>query len=290
MKRRLIPQLSQKAIAINLGAGLVMVAGFISFVHTTFARPHVEVCSTRYHRQLIMRLDKDGTPLTPNDVQAISNGQDEGLLDNLSIAQFSEGPVKYAMGVRLQQGTAEQRSNTSLPGGISLPWMPSALEQPTAACLSYKVFLPADFAFDQGGTLPGLFGATINGQYGDTPSFGANLSWQAGGAPRFYLKIKSEKDERTAAFNTYDRTLPLGRWINVEQELVLNTPNQPDGVARLWLDGKLETEVKQVDIRATADVAISGVAGDIFFGGSATHGKAPKDATIWLSAFDVRWK
>ena len=290
MKRSIIPQMSQRAIAINLGAGLVMVAGFISFVHTTFARPHFEVCSTRYHRQLTMNLDRDGIPLTPADVQAVSNGQDEGLLDNLSIAQFNEGPVKYAMGVKIAQGTVEQRSNRGVPGGISLPWMPSSLEQPTAACLSYSVFLPADFGFETGGTLPGLFGATPNGQYGDTPRFAANLSWQAGGAPRLYLEIKSEKDERSATFKTYDATIPLGRWVRVDQELILNTPDQSDGVARLWLDGRLETEIKPIEIRPASNVTIAGVAGNIYFGGSATQGTAPKDATIWLSPFEVRWK
>lgn len=289
MKRSILPRMSQRAIAINVGAGVVMVAGFISFMHSTFARPHFEVCSTRYHRLLTMKLDRDGVPLTPSDMQAVSNGQDEGLLDNLSIAQFNQGPVKYAMGVKIAQDTVEQRSDRGIPGGISLPWMPSSLEQPAAACLTYNVFLPADFAFENGGTLPGLFGATINGQYGDTPRFGANLAWHAGGVPRYYLEIKSEKDERSAAFKAYESKIPLGRWVRVDQELVLNTPDHADGIARMWIDGRLETEVKAVDIRPAANVAIAGVAGNIFFGGSATQGKAPKDAIIWLSPFEVRW-
>jgi len=289
MKRSIIPKLSPRAIAINAGAGLIMVTGFISFVHAKLAPPHFEVCSTRYHRQVTMRLDRDGTVLTPNDIQAVSNGQDEGVLDNLTIAQFNEGPVKFGMGVKLAQDTVEQRSNRGLPGGISLPWMPSVLEQPTAACLTYNIFLPADFVFGEGGTLPGLFGTTTNGQYGDAPNFGTNLAWHAGGAPKFHMQVKADSDNRAAAFGTFDKAIPRGRWVRVEQELILNVPGQPNGIARLWFDGRLETEVKSVDIRPAPDVSIAGVSADVYFGGSGTTGKAAQEATVWLSPFELRW-
>ena len=39
----------------------------------------------------------------------------------------------------------------------------------------------------------------------------------------------------------------------------------------------------------TGDVSIAGVSGNVYFGGSTTTGKAPKEATIWLSPFEVRW-
>ena len=280
---------SRKVLMFNAAAGLVIVGGFVSFVRTTFARPHFEVCSARYNRQLAMRLDRDGTPLTAQELQAVANGQDEGLLDNLTIAKFNEGPAKFAMGVKITEGSVEQRSETGAPGGISLPWTPSSLEQPKAACLSYNVFLPADFAYGGGGTLPGLFGTTINGQYGDVPQFGAHLAWHGDGAPKLYLNVKTPEAERAATYDSYDRELPRGRWVRVDQELVLNTPNQSDGIVRLWLDGKLEVEVKSAEIRPSGDMTIAGVSGDVFFGGSATKGKAPRDATIWLSAFELRW-
>jgi hypothetical protein len=247
------------------------------------------VCSTRYHRQLALRLDRDGQPLTPADVQAFSNGQDEGVLENLSIAAFNSGPVQYAMGIKIAENSVEQRTGRGAPGGVSFPWMPSSLEQPQAACLSYNVFVPPEFDFGAGGTLPGFFGVTVNGQFGDAPGFLTQLSWAAGGAPKFYVQVKAPDAARQASFGTYERAIPKGRWVRVDQELVLNAPHHADGVARLWLDGRLESEVKAAEIRPTADVAIAGVAGDVYFGGSGTAGIAPKEATIWLSPFELRW-
>lgn len=282
-------QLSSKAWAVNIGAGTMMVAGFISFLHSTFARSDVQVCSTRYHRQLSMRLDHDGTPLMASEVQAVANGQDEGLTDNLTIAQFNEGPAKYAMSIKLAQGTVEQRSQRGTPGGISLPWTPSSLEQPTAACLSYDVFLPTTFDFNMGGTLPGLYGTTSTGQFGDAPQFSTNLIWHGGGAPKLYLETKAADGPKAAAFPTFERVLPRGRWVHVDQEVVLNSPDASDGIARLWLDGRIESDVKGAWMRGTTDVTISGVAGEVYFGGSGTGGRAFNDETVWLSPFEMRW-
>lgn len=283
-------KLSNKAIAFNIGAVTIMVAACISFVRSTFARPYVEVCTSRYHKKTSMRLDRDGAPLQPSDVQSVANGHDEGLLENLQIAQFREGPTKYAMGIKLAKGTAEQRSQRALPGGISLPWAPSTIEQPTAACLSYDIFLPADFDFNLGGTLPGIYGTTVNGQFTDTPGFSSALSWSSGGAPKLFVDTKTAENPQAVAYDSYEASLPRGRWVHVDQEVVLNSPNQTDGIARLWLDGRIESDNKTVAMRTTADVAIAGVAGEVYFGGSGTGGTATTDATVWLSPFEIRWK
>ena len=103
-------------------------------------------------------------------------------------------------------------------------------------------------------------------------------------------RLRSVEAELAALKKRFDaRELPRGRWVRVDQEVVLNTPKQSDGAARLWLDGKLEIEVKAVDIRDDANMAISGAVGDVFFGGSGTHGKASKEAVVWLSPFELRW-
>ena len=280
---------TKRGIVINAAAGAIILTAAATFVHTTFARPYYEVCSTRYARLLAMQLDRDGAPLTAPDLQSVANGQDEGLLENMTIAQFKEGPSKFAMSVKLASGTAAQRSESGAQGGISLPWIPSLMEQPKAACLSYNVYLPADFDFDQGGTLPGLFATTINGQYVDSPHVAANLSWRGKGVPKMFVASRDGTNQTAGAFDTIERVLPRGRWLHVDQEVILNTPGQSDGSVRLWFDGKLETEVKAAPLRPDATVAIAGVAGDVFFGGSGTSGKAKTDTTIWLSPFELRW-
>ncbi len=289
MKLNGLPKFSKRAMWINAVAVTAVIAGFVSLIHSTFARPHFEVCTTRYSRQLTMQLDRDGRALTPTDLQAVSNGLDEGVIENMSIAAFNGGPTKFAMGIKLAENTVEQRSGRGVPGGVSFPWAPSILEQPQAACLSYNLFLPADFNFSSGGTLPGLFGTNVNGQYGDKPNFQTQLAWHDAGAPRFILKSLSDTNNRTAAFKTWESLLPRGRWVRVDQEVILNTPKQADGVARLWFDGKLEVEIKSVDVRENSQMAIAGVAGDVYFGGVETNGQAPKDSIVWLSPFEIRW-
>lgn len=281
--------LSKKALALNIGAVAMIGFAFISLVRSTFARAYVEPCPSRYHSQVNMRLDHDGVPLTASELQAVANGLDEGLLEHLTIAQFNDGPAKFAMGVKINKGSTQQRSAHGEPGGISLPWTPNSLEQLTAACLSYDVFLPTTFDFNTGGTLPGLFGTTANGRFGDMPHFGTNLSWAGGGEPRHYLETKAAENENAAAFKTYEQTLARGRWVHVDQEIILNTPEQSDGVARLWLDGRIESEVKKVYMRADAKMSIAGVAGEVYFGGSGSTGVATNDETIWLSPFQLRW-
>lgn len=46
-------------------------------------------------------------------------------------------------------------------------------------------------------------------------------------------------------------TQESGRWVCVESRLKLNTPGQADGYAALWVDGKLDTERKNMDFRGT---------------------------------------
>lgn len=282
-------KLSTKFLAVNIGAGTVMVAAFISFMQSTFTRPNVPVCSSRYNHQVSLELGRDGVAATVADIQSTMNGRDEGIADNLTIAQFTQGPARFAMGVKIAPGTGEQRSNRAPAGGISMPWTPTMLEQPHAACLSYDVFLPADFAFDGGGTLPGLFGGPAESSASDASRFSANLSWHGDGSPKLYLEVKSGEYQRAGAFASYLGTLPRGRWVHVDQELVLNSPGNSDGLARMWLDGKIETEVKGAWLRENNEGVIAGVSGEVYSGGSGTQGTAKAEATIWISPFVLRW-
>ncbi len=282
-------KLSKKFIAVNIGAGAIMVAAFVSFMQTTFTRPNVPVCSSRYHHQLSFELGRDGAAVTVADVQAALNGQDEGIADNLTISEFSEGPSRFAMGVKIAPGTAAQRSSRTPAGGISMPWTPTLLEQPHAACLSYDVFLPADFNFDLGGTLPGLFGGPVEPSAPDAARFAVNLAWHGGGAPKLYIETKAGEYQRAGTFAAYMSKLPRGRWIHIDQELVLNGAGASDGLARLWIDGKIESDVKGAWLREGKDATITGVSGDVYFGGSGTEGVAKSEATIWISPFVLRW-
>jgi hypothetical protein len=46
-------------------------------------------------------------------------------------------------------------------------------------------------------------------------------------------------------------TNEAGRWVCIESRLKLNTPGQKDGYAALWVDGVLDAERKDLDLRGT---------------------------------------
>ncbi|MDD4902305.1 MAG: hypothetical protein PHE24_04150 [Patescibacteria group bacterium] len=45
----------------------------------------------------------------------------------------------------------------------------------------------------------------------------------------------------------------IGRWVNFEMEVKLNTPGAKDGLYRLWIDGKLVVERTGVDLRGSTN-------------------------------------
>ena len=85
-----------------------------------------------------------------------------------------------------------------------------------------------------------------------------------------------------------DHSFAKGRWVRVNQEVVLNAPQKADGVARLWIDGKLVAE--RVDLRLRADAAVS-ITGDAasaqLVSGAAPHSTGASTAS--LTPFELFW-
>lgn len=50
-----------------------------------------------------------------------------------------------------------------------------------------------------------------------------------------------------------------GRWYKIDVELVLNTPGQPDGAARFWIDDNLIGELENVSIRGNSTYGVNRV-------------------------------
>jgi hypothetical protein len=83
--------------------------------------------------------------------------------------------------------------------------------------------------------------------------------------------------------------IPRGKWVRIDQEVVLNTPQKQDGLVRLWVDGSLRIEGKEAELRYSREVGFTGVMGDVHFGGNFMGGVARKDETVWLTPFELRW-
>jgi hypothetical protein len=250
-------------------------------------------------------LERDGRMLTPADLQSRVGGKDAGLLENVEILRLAKAPAAVGFKVKLPKGSASPTAADLPVGGMSFPWSPRAIQGKAAACLAYDMLLPADFDAHQGGFLPGLAGTEPVGEHSE--SFVARLLWFSGGEGGVSNRVVTSNDQGAAKdtgtgllaqMQTTNRLdaepqgfeLPRGRWMRIEQEVVLNKPKVADGVLRVWIDGKLAIDRTDMVFRFDPGVTLSGVAADIHYAGDDAIYAAPKDATVLLSPFEIRWQ
>ena len=276
---------STKVILFNAAASLVAIGAVVGVVRTWIAPTALRACSERYATSMVFPLERNGVVLTATDIQARAGGKDAGLLENLDVARLKKGPVPIAMSVELPKGSAAPTSSVVPKGGISFPWQPRSLKDKSTVCLSYQILLPADFDFNLGGALPGILGQAD--QSGDR--FLVRLAWHQGGAisATNFVTLDGKKFRQLAEGEGY--TIPRGRWVKIDQEVILNAPDQENGILRVWLDGSLAIDKADFAYRVKPDIALTGVAADLFYSGEDVSARAPADARVWLSPFEIRW-
>ncbi|KAB2847447.1 MAG: hypothetical protein F9K44_13440 [Hyphomicrobiaceae bacterium] len=215
-----------------------------------------------------------------------------GLEENVTLVSPSDAPSPLVLAVRLPAGSINPRNKSAPLGGMGFRWRPAGLSA-EAACLVYHVFLPADFDFNKGGKLPGLFGgnAPAGGKDVDgVDGFSARLMWRANGRGEVYAYIPGKPDGRGQSIERGAWVFPRGKWVRIEQEIVLNAPDEANGHLFVWIDGELRLSRTDIRFRAARNLRISGVMADIFYGGKTKDWAAPKDTAILLSPFELRWR
>lgn len=267
---------STKVILFN--AGIVLAAGgaAIMALRSMLITPAIEPCSERYHNMAVFALERNGAMITAAELQAMSGGRDAGVIENVSFVRKG-GPV--AMQVNLPKDAARTK------GGMSFPWEPNSLAGKTRACLTYQVQFAAGFDFQRGGRLPGL-GSGVGGGAGNE-DFAAPVVWRSNGTGSSMVRLAREGSSPVLLPEIQDTPFAKGRWIKIEQEIVLNTPKAADGIVRVWADGVLVAERKDVVFRSKAETALTTIRADVAYADSSAA--AAKDASIWLSALEVRW-
>jgi len=278
--------LSARLVLFNAAAILVSVAAIVGVVRSYLVTTSMEPCTERYATRMIFSLQRDGAILTATDIQARAGGQDGGLLENLEIVPLEKGPAPIAMSVSMPKGSAAPNSSMIPTGGISFPWQPRSLRDQPAVCLSYNMQLPADFDFNLGGMLPGLLGRTERS--GD--QFLVQSAWRQDGIVGATSAVTLEGKSWKQTVDSDGPAFPRGRWVRVDQEVVLNAPDRENGVLRIWVDGALAIDRSDFVYRTKSDVGIAGVAGDIFYGGQDVGSRSPADTKVLLSPFEIRWK
>ncbi len=278
-----------KFIVFNAAAGLVGVAALVAAVRAVLMPATLAPCTERYNSMTAFALERAGAPLTAEDLQASLGGRDVGVIDNVTVAPVKDAPAPLAMSVVLAKATAPQQGPAESKGGATFPWEPRVLQGKTSACLSYQVLLPAGFDFQRGGALPGIGGVDA-GEQGDR--FLARLVWRPKGAGGVTVRVTENNATRALSAEREGFEFPRGKWVKLEQEVVLNAPKKNDGILRVWVDGTLAIDRTDMSYRARPEVVVSKVSVDAFYGSGPDDPQtaATKDAKVWLSPLEVRWQ
>jgi hypothetical protein len=280
-----------KVIVFNAAAALIMVGALGSLVRTTLFPPTLAGCSTRYAKMTMMRLEQGGQALSAADFQANLAGQDGGVLENISVEKNNSKTAPHVLGVKLGAGKSILRGTGEAGSGVSFPWRPIAGKDLEAACLSYSVFVPEGFDFSSGGTLPGLLAGMREGAAAEhEDSFKAPLFWYDAGKIGAQLRLVMKGNISTSAAMATGRTnAGTGRWVAIEQEIILNKPGTENGIVRVWVDGDLRVSISEVALRETADLRINGVAVDVHYGTFGGQTPGTMDAQLRFTPFYLRW-
>jgi hypothetical protein len=266
----------------GIGLGFVLFVGSaVSMKSTLFPEP-LAACTQRYQGGInFPSQTANAQPVSIRDIQTKLGFDEWGLVEHVSLAPTQVGPYGTVFDIAIPAGTSGDKT-AARKGGVSFTWKPGIQGGANAACLSYAVNLPSGFEFHDGGMLPGLFG-------GDEPragkaGFGARFMWRQGGGGDVLLTMPGT-GERGAGLPAKTWNFPTGRWVNIEQEIRLNTPGQADGTLAIWIDGVLQIEMNKVAFRKQGTVRLAGVLSDVYYSGA-----APSETTIQLTNFNLRWK
>ena len=282
-------KLDKSMVLFNAGGGLAILIVGAYFVKTTLFPDKAPPCTTTpFPAATALQLERDGDLFTAAEVQARLAGRDFGVIDNTRVVRV-KGMKSPALEVSLPRGSLGPRNPAGPKGGVAFQWRPSSVEQASVACLSYQVWLPPDFDFKKGGTLPGLYGAADSG-FDEKTAFAARFMWREGGAVEMMATLPQNGEPRNQMLDPDAFRLQPARWTAIEQEIALNTVGKKDGHIRVWVNGSLVINRTQLELRVADRVNFGGVQADIHYGGTDSSFTAPKDTCIRLTPFELRTK
>jgi hypothetical protein len=315
MVSRKHPLYVSRTMLFNLGGAAMLGIGFYMAFKLAFApNPETPLCDVRYASGVLFSLSrKDGTPLATEDLQARLGGHDRGLISNARIVKDENVPYGFALEVNLKRAVARDEDDQSR-SGIGMTWLPRQITTATAACLSYNVWVPESFKGGEGGVLPGFASepgaeevkpsaaSAAPAPAGDAASDnGASGEGAASSLRPFAMRPLWRGDGQLAlsnvpnlgpggilALDPVKARLKPGLWTRIEQEVVLNTPGQLDGIARMWVDGKIVWEQHGVGFRQDEMQGLQAVVGNVH---NVRHGQwasSPVETRLRISPLELR--
>ncbi|MFN3403550.1 MAG: polysaccharide lyase [Cytophagaceae bacterium] len=157
---------------------------------------------------------------------------------------------------------------------------------------SYTVRFKENFQYNKGGKLPGLYGGAANSG-GNIPTgydgFSTRFMWRQEGIGELYAYLPSSKQWGTQIASA-KWTFPDGTWHTIQHQVKLNDPDKSNGIIKVWIDGYLMHEERDLLFRKTDSLKINGIFFSTFFGGNDTTWASPEDTYIDFDDFVVSEK
>ncbi len=181
-------------------------------------------------------------------------------------------------------------------------------------CISMEVFIPKDFVGNDAGYKLGygIWGGDTATGGGTSPvvqvkktGFVVRNTWNGsstslysyhlnrGGSGRWANQNDKKCDSNTCCIygdSSQSGKVTKGRWVQIEEEVVLNTMDKHDGYARLWIDGQQVGEITNMLINEkTAKMKIKGLLINDMWGGNigSPKNQAKRKENYWLKGYTV---
>lgn len=278
-----------KLFLFNAAGAVLGLATVAYIVRDALLSDSVAPCGPRYQQAMAFALQSDGAPIGPADLQARLAGRDWGVMENVSVARATNGPSPFVLHVNLRRAPVAQPGDGSPSSGMGFQWMPRQLAGARSACLSYSLHLPSNFEFAPGGALPGFFGGPEPGPAATGGGFSVRARWRGDGRLDIRAALSGAPEILVLPVDQPRLVLARGRWTRIDQEVVLNSPGAADGIIRVWIDDVLKLERTGLAIRGRQD-GLAGLVADVHYSrGDLTWVPSPRDTSLQLSPFEIRW-
>lgn len=277
---------------VQYGAGLaaMVLVGYLGISYKYFNEVPTG-CMEGYPQAVRFGLQSgDGLPLSMIELQAQAGREEQGLMQNARIVNVNDAPIARVLEVKL--GRADS-SDPESAVGIHFPWRPDGTHEAHSGCLRYSVYLPENFDFSTAGMLPGMFGGTTPERLDLTSddAFALRTRWGRDGDTQIFVQSKAAAENGRQVVNLPGSVrLQRGRWVTLEQELVLNTSGASNGAIQVWLDGKKVVEKKGLKLREGDAPGIEGVAATVGFAGKPQDVPASDEARLQITPIDFGWR
>lgn len=217
-------------------------------------------------------------------------------LENIQM-RHNQGDDRFILRIRYPKGSASQTVTNEFGapvGGaqfnVALPQVWKGKERLN---LSYSLRFDTKFQFMQGGKLPGFYGGeTYSGQRPPDGSngFSTRYMWNRNGRGSAYVyspEIEGHDYDHGIHYGLGNWKFVPGEWIDMRQQIRLNTPGTDDGRIQIWHNGESVLNQHGMRYRDTDELGFDGVYFSTFFGGSDPSWETPQDTYIDFANFQV---